>query len=150
MMRARCRLSGLVAACLGLAAIAGCASSTPPVGTVKAAARPSVSYMDSVSEVSPTAQPASPQATPSPEGVNVAAFDAPARQEATTWARSPLAKAWRTGLDLLAADSLTSGPSGGFPSSAAKLAFVSGDLVFTGPLPSGAPQAWSPGPTARP
>jgi hypothetical protein len=103
MMRARRRPLALVAACLGLAAIAGCssASSTPPAGTVKAAASPSVSYMDSVSEVSPAAQPASTQAAPSPVGVNVAAFNALARQEATTWARSSLAKVWRTGLVLL-------------------------------------------------
>jgi hypothetical protein len=80
--------------------------------------------------------------------VNVAAFNSLARQEASAWARSPLAKAWRTGLVVLTADELSSGPSGGFPSSAAKLAFVNGDLVFTGPPPTGAPAGvvtWSDG-----
>jgi hypothetical protein len=71
--------------------------------------------------------------------VNVAAFDVLARQEAGAWARSPLAKVWRTGLVVLQADDLSSGPSGGFPSGAAKLAFINGDLVFTGPPPSAAP-----------
>jgi hypothetical protein len=71
--------------------------------------------------------------------VNVAAFNSLARQEATAWARSPLARAWRTGLVVLTADELSSGPSGGFPSSAAKLAFINGDLVFTGPPPTDAP-----------
>jgi hypothetical protein len=90
--------------------------------------------------------------SPSPAGVNVAAFDALARQEATAWARSPLATEWRTGLVVLGADSLSSGPSGGFPSSAAKLAFVNGDLVFTGKPPSTAPAGvvtWSNGSTMK-
>jgi hypothetical protein len=81
MMRARRRPLALVATCLGLAASAGCASarSTLPAGTVKAGASPSVSSVDSVSEVSPSARPASPQAAPQPVGVNVAAFNALAR-----------------------------------------------------------------------
>ena len=37
------------------------------------------------------------------------------------------------------ADELTSGPSGGFPSVAAKESFLNGNLVFTGQPPSGAP-----------
>jgi hypothetical protein len=141
MMRARRRPLALAATCVGLAAMAGCASasSTLPAGAVKAGASPSVSYLDSVPEVPPAAQPASPRASSSPEGVNVAAFDALARREATAWARSPLAKAWRTGLVLLDTGSLASGPSGGFPSDVDKEAFINGDLVFTGPPPSGAP-----------
>jgi hypothetical protein len=150
MMRARRRPLALVVTCVGLAAVAGCASASSalPAGAVKAGASPSVSYWDSVSEVPPAAQPASPRAALSPEGVNVAAFDALARQEATAWARSPLAKAWRTGLVVLDTGSLASGPSDGFPSSAAKLAFVNGDLVFTGSPPAGAPPGvvtWSDG-----
>src|SRR5882757_9788356 len=136
MMCAQRRPLALVATCLCLAAIAGCASasSTPPVGTVKPGASLSVSYLDSVSEVSPTAQPASPQAAPSPEGVNVAAFNALARQEASAWARSPLAKVWRTGLVLLD-PVLTAAPSGGLPSAAAERAFADRALVFQGPPP---------------
>jgi hypothetical protein len=142
MMRARRRPLALVVTFVGLAAMAGCASasSTLPAGAVKPGASPSVSYLDSVSELPPAAQPASSRAAASsPEGVNVAAFDALATQEATAWARSPLAKAWRTGLVVLDTGSLASGPSGGFASSAAKLAFVNGDLVYTGPPPAGAP-----------
>jgi hypothetical protein len=83
--------------------------------------------------------------------VNVAAFNALARQEASAWARSPLASAWRTGLVLLSAD-LSSGPSSGFPSGEDKEAFINGDLVFTGPPPSGAPAGtvtWADGSTMR-
>jgi hypothetical protein len=71
--------------------------------------------------------------------VNVAAFDALARREAAAWARSPLARQWQSGLVIFVPSNLTSGPSTGFPSSAAKLDFINGDLVFTGPPPSGAP-----------
>jgi len=153
MMRARRRPLAMVATCLGLAAVAGCASagSTPPVGTVKAGASPSVSYLDSVSEVSPAAQPASPQAAPSPVGVNVAAFNALARQEASAWARSPLAKVWRTGLVLLD-PVLTAAPSGGLPSTADQNALADGALVFEGPPPSGRPAdvvTWSDGSTMK-
>ena len=153
MVRALCRSLTLVAACLGLAAIAGCASasSTLSAGTVKAGASPSVSSVDSVSEVSPAAQPASPLAAPSPVGVNVAAFNALARQEASAWARSPLAKVWRTGLVLLD-PALTSVPSSGFPSAAAERAFADRALVFEGPPPSGRPAGvvtWSDGSTMK-
>ena len=153
MMRARRRPLALVATCLALAAIAGCASasSTPPAGTVKAGASPSVSYLDSVSEVSPTAQPASPLAAPSPVGVNVAAFNALARQEASAWARSPLAKVWRTGLVLLD-PVLTAAPSGGLPSTADQSSLADGALVFEGPPPSGRPAGlvtWSDGSTMK-
>jgi hypothetical protein len=84
--------------------------------------------------------------------VNVAAFNSLARQEASAWARSPLARAWSTGLVVLTADALSSGPSGGFPSDAAKLAFINGDLVFTGAPPTGAPAdvvAWPDGSRLR-
>lgn len=149
MVRARRRPLVLLAACLGLAAVAGCAAatSTPPAGGVE----PSASYVDSVSEVSPAARPSSPSVTPSPEGVNVAAFDALARQEATAWARSPLAKAYRTGLVLLD-PVLTSAPSGGFPSAVDEHAFADGALVFAGSPPSGLPPgvvSWSNGATMK-
>jgi len=154
MVRARRRPLALAAACLGLAAVIGCAAagSTRPAGADKAAASPSVSPVDSVSEVSPPGQPTSPAAAPSPEGVNVAAFDALAGREASAWARSPLARAWGTGLVVLAPGSLTSGPSGGFSSDAAKMAFINGDLVFTGSPPSAAPAGvvtWPDGSTMK-
>jgi hypothetical protein len=128
-------------ACLGLAAIAGCAAAAPghPAGHPASSA----SAVGSASTASPS---------PSPAGVNVAAFDALARQEATAWARSPLATEWRTGLVVLSAGSLSSGPSGGFRSGAAKLAFVNGDLVFTGQPPSTAPSGvvtWPDGSTMK-
>jgi hypothetical protein len=84
--------------------------------------------------------------------VNVAAFDALARQEAVAWARSPLAKAWRTGLVVLSADDLSAGPGGGFPSGQDKADFIEGDLIFTGPAPSGAPAGivtWPSGPSMK-
>ena len=129
MMRSGHRPLALLAGCLSLAVIAGCAAAT-------------------------SARPASPASSPSPSpgGVNVAAFDALARQEASAWARSPLAKVWRTGLVVLQADDLSSGPSDGFPSGAAKLAFINGDLVFTGPPPSAAPAGvvtWPDGSTMK-
>jgi hypothetical protein len=82
---------------------------------------------------------ARPTASPPPGTVSVGAFDALARQEAVAWAHSPLAKAWRTGLVILAPGDLSSGPSGGFPSGQDKEDFIDGDLFFTGPTPSGAP-----------
>ena len=148
MVRARRRPLVLLAACLGLAAVAGCATAnSPPGGAVK----PSASYMDSVSEVSPAAQPPSPSSPPPPEGVNVAAFNTLARQEVGAWARSPLAKVWQTGLVLLD-PVLTSAPSGGFPSGADENAFADGALVFAGPPPSGLPAdvvTWSDGSTMK-
>ncbi len=90
-----------------------------------------------------------PTASAAAGAVNVGAFDALARQEAAAWARSPLAKAWRTGLVVISPDDLSSGPSGGFPSGQDKADFGNGDLVFTGPRPSGGP-ASSPSPTVRP
>jgi hypothetical protein len=88
-----------------------------------------------------------------PGAVSVGAFDALARQEAVAWARSPLAKAWRTGLVVLSPeDELSSGPSGGFPSGQDKEDVSDGDLVFTGPAPSGAPSGvvtWPGGSTMK-
>ena len=109
------RSFSLLAACLCLVAVAGCTASA---GTSSAAGS---------------------TASPPPGTVNVGAFDALARQEAVAWARSPLAKAWRAGLVVLSTDDLSSGPSGGFPSGQDKADFIDGDLVFTGPAPSGAP-----------
>ena len=142
MPRARYSSFACLLACLGLAAIAGCAAAAP--------GQPAGHPASSASAVGSASAAASP--SPSPEGVNVAAFEAVARQEATAWARSQLATEWRTGLVVLSAGSLSSGPSGGFPSSAAKLAFVNGDLVFTGQPPSAAPSGvvtWSDGSTMK-
>jgi hypothetical protein len=141
MVRARRRPLALLAACLGLVAVAGCAAagSTRPAGTAAASARPSQYDVVASAVGEPVPQHSTPSVSPPPEGVNVAAFNSLARQEATAWARSPLARAWRAGLVVLTADELSSGPSGGFPSGAAKLAFINGDLVFTGSPPAGAP-----------
>jgi hypothetical protein len=137
MVRARHRLA-LLAACLGVSAVAGCA--------VANSGQPTVSVGHSASAASPpAAHPASPtlstsqSPSPSPTGVNVAAFHALARHEASAWPNSPLGKVWKTGLVVPLADDLSSGPSGGFPSDETKEAFGNGDLVFTGPPPSGAP-----------
>jgi hypothetical protein len=126
------RWLALAATFLGLVAAAGCAA--------RAGGSPSATA-PATRPLSPAAAPsASVSATPSvPARVNVAAFDALARREATAWARSPLAKEWQTGLVVFIPDELTSGPSTGFPSIAAKEAFGNGDLVFTGPPPSSAP-----------
>ena len=153
MLRARRRPLALLAACLGLVAVAGCAAagSTRSAGTAAASARPPDSVVAPASG-QPVPQHSTPSVSPPPEGVNVAAFNALARQEASAWARSPLAKAWRTGLVVLASDDLTSGPSGGFPSDAAKMAFINGDLVFTGSPPSAAPAGvvtWPDGSTMK-
>jgi hypothetical protein len=140
MVRARRRPLALLAACLCLVAAAGCAAAGPTrsAGTAAASARPPDSVVAPAAGQSVPQHP-TPSLPPPPEGVNVAAFNSLARQEASAWARSTLAKAWRTGLVVLTADELTSGPSGGFPSDAAKLAFINGDLVFTGSPPTGAP-----------
>ena len=103
------RSFSLVGVCLGLILAAGCGASA-------AVGRPT----------------GSPPSGP----VNVRAFDALARQEAAAWARSPLAKAWRTGLVVLSPAALSPGPSDGFPSGQDKADFLNGDLVFTGPAPS--------------
>jgi hypothetical protein len=140
MVRARrCPLT-LLPACLGLVAVAGCAAagSTRPAGTAAASSRPPESVV-APAYGRPVPQHSTPSLSPPPEGVNVAAFNSLARQEASAWARSPLSRAWRTGLVVLTPDALSSGPSGGFPSDAAKPAFINGDLVFTGAPPTGAP-----------
>jgi hypothetical protein len=134
-MSARRRLLAPLAACLGLVALGGCAAVSPPHP-----ARPATAAVGR-SAYSGAPRPASftPSASPLPVGVNVAAFNALARQEASAWARSSLGKIWKTGLVVPLADVLSSGPSGGFPSSEAKEAFGNGNLVFTGPPPSAAP-----------
>jgi hypothetical protein len=141
------RSFSLVAVCLGLVAVAGCAASTGN----SSAAGPATTYVGStgVRASSPTARST---ASPPPGTVNVGAFDTLARQEAVAWARSPLAKAWRTGLVILSPDDLSSGPSGGFPSGQDKADVGDGDLVFTGPAPSGAPAGvvtWPAGPAMK-
>lgn len=121
------RAFSLLALCLGLVAVVGCAASTG-------------------------ASPAAPPSASPSGGVNVAAFDALAGQEAAAWASSPLGKTWRTGLVVLSTDDLSSGPSGGFPSGPDKADFINGDLVFTGPKPSGAPAgvvSWPGGATMK-
>jgi len=130
-VRVQRRLFSLLAACLGLVAVAGCAAAA---GTSSTAGQAATSVGSAGARVS-----SSPSASPPPGTVNVGAFDALARQEAAAWARSSLAKTWRTGLVVLSADDLSTGPSGGFPSGQDKADFIDGDLIFTGPAPSGAP-----------
>lgn len=146
-MRARHWLA-LPAVCLGLSAVAGCAvaNSGQPAA--------SVGHSASAAASPPAAHPASPalSASPSPTGVNVAAFNTLARQEASAWPGSPLGKVWKTGLVVPVADDLSSGPGGGFPSDETKEAFGNGNLVFTGPPPSGAPATvvtWPDGSSMR-
>jgi hypothetical protein len=133
-VRVERRSFSLLATCLGLVAVAGCASAAS-----SSAAGPATTHASHVGvQASPRA--ARPAASPPPGTVNVGAFDTLARQEAVAWAHSPLATAWRTGLVILAPeDELSAGPSGGFPSGQAKADFIDGDLIFTGPAPSGAP-----------
>jgi hypothetical protein len=113
----------LLAACLVVMALAGCT-----VGGQVSAAK---------------SQPASPtSAMALPQDMNVAAFHALAEQEASAWPRSPLGKVWKTSLVIPSADDLTYfGDPRGFPSNEVKEAFGNGNLVFTGPPPSGAPAA---------
>jgi hypothetical protein len=140
------RLLSLLAACLGLVAVAGCAASA---GTSSAAGPATTS----VGNPGVHAAPGGRSAASPPRGtVNVGAFNALARQEAVAWARSPLAKAWRKGLVILSSDDLSSGPSAGFPSGQDKADFINGDLVFTGPAPTGAPDGvvtWPGGSTMK-
>jgi hypothetical protein len=142
MVRVRRGSLVLLTTCLGLVAATGCATAGSTAGN----------FVGHVASVTP--QPVLPTPSPgsSPQGVNVAAFDALARQEASAWAGSPLAKVWGTGLVLLPGDDLSPGPSGGFPSAETKEAFGNGDLVFTGPAPSGAPDGvvtWPDGSTMK-
>jgi hypothetical protein len=125
-MTARRRLMALVGACLGVLAVAGCAAGL--------GAGPAVSYT--------TSQPPSPAPSWSPPPGEVAAFDALAKQVASAWPRSPVAKLWKTSFVIPASDDLTFiGDPLGFPSDAVREAFGNGNLVFTGPPPSGAPAA---------
>jgi hypothetical protein len=64
------------------------------------------------------------------------AFAARARQVAAAWDRSPLRRAWSSGVVLLGSDQLTSVPGPGFPGQT-KLAFVAGAYVLAGRLPAG-------------
>jgi hypothetical protein len=125
-MPARPRLTALVAACLGALAIAGC--------TAGPAAGPAVSYAAS--------QPPSPAPSWRPPPAEVAAFHALAEQEAGAWPRSPLGKIWKTGVVIPSTGDLTYvGNPRGFPSDEVREAFGNGNLVYTGPPPSGAPAA---------
>ena len=134
MVRVERQSLSLLAACLGLVAVAGCAASAGS----SSAAGPAATYVGSMGV--PASSPAARStASPPPGTVNVGAFDTLARQEAVAWAGAPLAKAWRAGLVVLSPDDLSSGPSGGFPSGQDKADFIDGDLIFTGPAPSGAP-----------
>jgi hypothetical protein len=134
-VRVERRSFSLLAVCLGLVAVAGCAASA----SSSSAAGPATADAGSLG-VQASSPAARPTASPPPGAVNVGAFDTLARQEAGAWARSPLAKAWRTGLVIFSPeDELSSGPSGGFPSGQAKADFIDGDLIFTGPAPTGAP-----------
>jgi hypothetical protein len=152
MVRVERRSLSLLAVCLAAAAataaVTGCAASAVGSSAAESAATSVGGVGAPVS--APTAMST---ASPPPGAVNVGAFDALARQEAVAWARSPLAKAWRTGLVVLAPeDELSSGPSGGFPSGQDKEDFINGDLVFTGPAPSGAPDGvvtWRDGSTMK-
>jgi hypothetical protein len=142
------RSISLLAACLGLVAVAGCAAGAGS----SSAAGPAATSAGGVG-VPASAPTAMSTAGPPRGAVNVGAFDALARQEAVAWARSPLAQAWRTGLVVLSPqDELSSGPGGGFPSGQDKEDFINGDLVFTGPAPSGAPAGvvtWPGGSTMK-
>ena len=126
----------LLAACLGVTALAGCTGgATSAVGCQASAV---------------TSQPASPtSAAPPLQGVNAAAFHALARHEANDWPQSPLGKAWKTSLVIPSTADLTYFPDPrGFPSDEVKEAFGNGNLLFTGPPPSGAPPAvvtWTDG-----
>jgi len=131
-------------------AVAGCAASAASAGG-SSAAGPATTHVGSVGVPgsSPTAMST---ASPPPGAVRIADFDALGRQEAVAWARSPLAKAWRTGLVVLSLDDLSAGPSGGFPSGQDKADVGNGDLVFTGLAPSRGPAAvvtWPDGSTMK-
>ena len=107
MVRVERRSFSVFAACLGLVAVAGCAVGA---GSSSGAA-PATAYDGSVG-VPASSLAAGSTTIPPPGMVNVGAFDALARQEAVAWARSPLVKAWRTGLVVLSPDDLSSGPDG--------------------------------------
>jgi hypothetical protein len=118
----------MLAACLGVAALAGCTAGAARPAATAAGGPPSVT----------TSQPVPPpSAMPVPTDMNVAAFHALAEQEAAAWPQSPLGKAWKTGIVVPSADFLTDvGNPYGFPSTEVKEAFGNGNLVYTGPPPS--------------
>jgi hypothetical protein len=72
MTRAGCRWQVLLAACLGLAAVTGCAAGTSTLAPAGGAPP----------TMEPSSAPASP-ASSAPPGVDVAAFDALAAREAS-------------------------------------------------------------------
>jgi hypothetical protein len=68
------------------------------------------------------------------------------------WPHSPLGKVWKTGLVIPSADDLTTAPLRGFSSDEATEAFGNGNLVYTGPPPSGAPTgviSWANGASTK-
>jgi hypothetical protein len=80
------------------------------------------------------------------------AFTARARQVLAQWARSPVARAWRSGMVLLSPDELTAIPrTAGFASQRQKEEFAAGRFTLGGTLPS-APLTgrvrWAAGTTA--
>jgi hypothetical protein len=114
----------LLAACLGLTALAGCAA-----GATQPAAGGQPSYA--------TSQPVPPPSVmPVPADMNVAAFKALARQEAAAWPLSPLAKAWKAGLVIPSAADLTYDPMADTQPVEDVEALGNGNLVYTGPPPS--------------
>jgi hypothetical protein len=143
-MPARRRLLAPLAAGLCVLAVAGCAAGSAVAGG------PAVSVATS-RPVPPAPSPSASAPSPSPQGVDVTAFRALAKQEASAWSQSPLGKVWNTGL-VTFSDDLSSGPVRGFSSDEAKEAFGNGNLVYTGPPPSGAPAgviSWANGATAK-
>lgn len=121
-MSARRRLLGPLAACLGLLVVAGCGDGLLGGGAV------------SVTTSQPVPTASSP--SPSPQGVNIAAFDALAKQEASAWPRSPLGQLWKTSLVIPSAADLTFVPNDDLEPAAVMAALGNGDLVYTGPPPS--------------
>jgi hypothetical protein len=143
-MSVRHGLLAPLAACLGVLAVAGCAAGSAVAGG------PAVPVATSQS-AAPAPSPSLSPPSVSPPGVDVTAFRALARQEASAWPQSPLGKVWKTGV-VTFSDDLTSGPVRGFSSDEAKEAFGNGNLVYTGPPPSGAPAgviSWANGATMK-
>jgi hypothetical protein len=96
--------------------------------------------------------PPAPSPSPSPHDVNVTASNALARQEAGAWPRSPLGKVWKTGLVIPIGWRPDHRPFRGFSSDEATEAFGNGNLVYTGPPPSGAPTgiiSWANGASTK-
>jgi hypothetical protein len=126
----------LLAACLGVTALAGCTAGTQPVAAASGSTQPAATAGGQPSVT--TSQPVPPpSAMPVPADMNVAAFKALAMQEAAAWPLSPLGQAWKTGLVIPSTAYLTEvGNPRGFPSDAVREAFGNGNLVYTGPPPT--------------